>query len=226
MMAVQKLQRPPGTRPRETAQRGLAVFALRTVLGGALGVVLGVVLGSALGCVLGTNVALAQSNAPVTGTMGGTGMRAVAAPSSAPAVQPTPVAASVGQPETTTATTATEATAAPAVPVQEAARTPANVVRRTAPPRVGEPARDGMLGDETEALLAVQGNNLAAGRGLPMLGATASRAYKRYLDSFTYPIPAFFETMVQTTNGAGGGGGSGAAGGGTAPAAMGAGVSQ
>ncbi|APD11306.1 hypothetical protein UC34_25340 [Pandoraea vervacti] len=198
----------------QTTQRGLAVLTLCAALGAALW----------------TSGAAAQSNAPVTGAMGGVDARTVAAPSAAPSVSAS-AAASTGQTTQTAQQTPVASTvvqpapAAQVAPVQEAARTPTNVVRRTTPPRVGEPARDGMLGDETEALLAVQGNNLAAGRGLPMLGATASRAYKRYLDSFNYPIPAFFETMVQSTNGSGGGGGGGG-GGGAAPAAMGTGVSQ
>jgi hypothetical protein len=197
----------------QTTQHGLAVLTLC----------------AALGATLWASGATAQTNAPVTGAMGGVDARAVAAPSTV-----TSAAASTGQTTQTaqtgpqapvTSSVVQPAPAAQVAPVQEAARTPTNVVRRTTPPRVGEPARDGMLGDETEALLAVQGNNLAAGRGLPMLGATASRAYKRYLDSFNYPIPAFFETMVQSTNGSGGGGGGGG-GGGAAPAAMGTGVSQ
>lgn len=193
-MAIQKLKGTPGVRPLRAAQLGLAVF---TLWAGA---------------------AAAQSNAPVTGSMSGTfsgaDSRAVATTSAAPVAQPAPVAPNVQQAPVAQSTTA---------PSQQAVRIPADVVRRTSPPVVGAPARDGMLGDETEALLAVQSNNLAAGPGLPMLGATASRAYRRYLESFNYAIPAFFTTMVQSDNGTGGGGGNG---GGAAPAAAGAGASQ
>ncbi|AKC72578.2 DUF3613 domain-containing protein [Pandoraea oxalativorans] len=201
-MANQKLQGTPGVRPLRAAQLGLAVF---TLWAGA---------------------AAAQSNAPVTGTMGGTvsgavsgtvsgtDSRAVATTSAAPVAQQAPVAPPAQQAPVAQST---------AAPSQQAVRIPADVVRRTSPPVVGSPARDGMLGDETEALLAVQSNNLAAGPGLPMLGATASRAYRRYLESFNYAIPAFFTTMVQSDNGTGGGGGNG---GGATPAAAGAGASQ
>ncbi|WP_157211473.1 DUF3613 domain-containing protein, partial [Pandoraea sp. B-6] len=135
----------------------------------------------------------AQLNAPITGSMGGADARNVAAP--APAVSATPAAQTA------------------AAPAEQARRVPRNVVRRDTALRVGEHAHDGMLGDETEALLALQAGNLAAGPGLPMLGSTASRAYKRYLDSFTYPIPQFYPAIVQGDTGTGnnGGGSAGAA---------------
>lgn len=148
--------------------------------------------------------ACAQSQ-PLTGQMGAADTRTVAqataepaAPANAAVVQQIPAQAPAAQPTQ-------------AAPVQQASRVPPNTVRRTTPLRIGEHAADGMLGDETEALLAMQASNLAAGRGLPMLGATASRAYKRYLDSFTYAIPAFYPTMVQSDSGVGSGGGGGAA---------------
>ncbi|VVD67524.1 DUF3613 domain-containing protein [Pandoraea anhela] len=206
-MAGQTLQEKSGARlvpvprtPRSArfAQIGLAVFALCS--GGAV----------------------AQSNTPLTGAMGGDDARAVASPSATTSVTSSVTPALQPSVQTFAQASAVAGTSGQAPVAQEAARTPSNVVRRTAPPRVGEPARDGMLGDETEALLAVQRNNLAAGPGLPMLGATASRAYRRYLDSFNYPIPAFFATMIQS-DGVGGGGG----GGGGAPAtSAGAGASQ
>ena len=147
----------------------------------------------------------AQLNAPITGSMGGADARNVAAPAPAPVVSATPAAQTA------------------AAPVEQARRVPHNVVRRDTALRVGEHARDGMLGDETEALLALQAGNLAAGPGLPMLGSTASRAYKRYLDSFTYPIPQFYPAIVQGDTGTGNNGGGSA---GAAPAAAGAGASQ
>ncbi len=147
----------------------------------------------------------AQLNAPITGSMGGADARNVAAPAPAPAVSATPAAQTA------------------AAPVEQTRRVPHNVVRRDTALRVGEHARDGMLGDETEALLALQAGNLAAGPGLPMLGSTASRAYKRYLDSFTYPIPQFYPAIVQGDTGTGNNGGGSA---GAAPATAGAGASQ
>jgi hypothetical protein len=186
MMAVQKPTGSSGPRLRLAAQLAVAVLALSA------------------------GAAAAQSNAPVTGSMGSADPRSVAAP----VVQPMPAPADAAQ------TQAAQATASPA----QASRVPRDVVRRDTPLRVGEHARDGMLGDETQALLALQASNLAAGPGLPMLGATASRAYKRYLDSFTYPIPQFYPTMIQSDSGNGGGGGGG--GGGAASGGAGAGASQ
>lgn len=185
MMAVQKLQGKPGTRPLHAAPLGLAVLTLWAGL------------------------AVAQSNTPVTGSMGGADARAVAVPSAATFTAPPAVQVAQQSVGTSNAeqTPAAQTAAAPA----PEARMPTNVVRRTTAPRVGEPAADGMLGDETEALLAVQSNNLAAGRGLPMLGATASRAYKRYLDSFSYPIPQFYSNLVQSDSSGGNNGGGGAA---------------
>ncbi|MFJ2993471.1 DUF3613 domain-containing protein [Pandoraea sp. NPDC087047] len=187
MMAVQKLQGKPGARWWHAAPLGLAMLTLWAGL------------------------AVAQGNTPVTGSMGEADARALAAPSAATLTAPTPV--QVAQQSVGTSNeeqTPVAQTAAASAPAPEA-RMPTNVVRRTTAPRVGEPAADGMLGDETEALLAVQSNNLAAGRGLPMLGATASRAYKRYLDSFSYPIPQFYSNLVQSDSSSGSNGGGGAA---------------
>jgi hypothetical protein len=193
-MAVQKSQRSQRTSGARAHSAGRWLAAVLVLWGGG---------------------AAAQVNVPITGAMGGTADangRAVAAP-----VQRLPAvgdgASVAGQSQVAPPPTS----AAP-----QASRVPSNVVRRTTPLRVGEHADDGMLGDETEALLALQANNLAAGPGLPMLGATASRAYKRYLDSFTYAIPQFYPTMVQTESGVGNNSGSG----GVAPAAAGAGASQ
>ncbi|VVE08508.1 hypothetical protein PTE31013_02522 [Pandoraea terrigena] len=164
-------------------------------------------IAAALACWAGA--AAAQISAPITGSMGGANARGVAAPAQvAPAVTPTPTAADAAQ--------------TAAAPAAHAGRVPRNVVRRNTALRVGEHARDGMLGDETEALLALQASGLAAGPGLPMLGSTASRAYKRYLDSFTYPIPQFYPAIVQGDTGTGNNGG----GAGAPPAVAGAGASQ
>ncbi|WP_224785685.1 DUF3613 domain-containing protein [Pandoraea fibrosis] len=194
MMAVQKLQGKSGSRPQRVAQLTVA----------AIGLLAG--------------VAVAQSNAPITGSMGSADARNVAAPvptQATPVVQQMPAAGDAGQ--------AQAVQTAPAAQQAQTKYVPQNVVRRTTPLRVGEHARDGMLGEETEGLLALQASNLAAGPGLPMLGSTASRAYKRYLDSFSYPIPQFYPTMIQSDSGSGGGAGGG---GGAAPAATGAGASQ
>lgn len=193
IMAVQTSQRASGTRPPPAMRLAVAMLALWAV------------------------EAVAQINPPITGSMGGTDARAVAPAQaqSAPVARPqaVPTMTTTGAPGAATAATAGAPQASPI---------PANVVRRTTPLRVGEHAADGMLGDETQALLALQASGMAAGPGLPMLGATTTRAYKRYLDSFAYPIPEFFSAVVQN-NGAGGGSGGGGVGGATA---TGAGASQ
>ena len=177
IMAVQTSQRASGTRPPPAMRLAVAMLALWAV------------------------EVVAQINPPITGSMGGTDARAVA-PTQA---QSAPVARPQAVPTMTTTGTPGAATAATAGAPQ-ASPIPANVVRRTTPLRVGEHAADGMLGDETQALLALQASGMAAGPGLPMLGATTTRAHKRYLDSFAYPIPEFFSAVVQN-NGAGGGSG-------------------
>jgi hypothetical protein len=92
------------------------------------------------------------------------------------------------------------------------AATPMQVVTVTpgvpaAPPQVMPPAapaprprplnRDD-LGRDTRELLAMQSSGVQAGKPLPMLGAEVSNAYKRYLDSFSLPIPKFFDQAVST----------------------------
>ncbi|SDV51154.1 DUF3613 domain-containing protein [Chitinasiproducens palmae] len=52
------------------------------------------------------------------------------------------------------------------------------------------------VGDTTRALLAAQADGTQAGAPLPMLGETASLSYRRYAQSFSHPIPAFFEQAV------------------------------
>ncbi|VVD70609.1 hypothetical protein PMO31116_00584 [Pandoraea morbifera] len=190
-MAVQTSQCASGIRPPPARRIAVTMFALWA------------------------GAAAAQINPPITGTMGGVDARTVA-PAQA---QPAPVARPQTAPTMTTTGMPGAATTAAAAASQPSP-IPANVVRRTTPLRVGEHAADGMLGDETQALLALQASGMAAGPGLPMLGATTTRAYKRYLDSFAYPIPEFFSAVVQN-NGAGGG-----SGGGGAATATGAGASQ
>lgn len=195
MMAVEKPQATSGLRPRAVVRFTVAALALWA---GAVA---------------------AQSNAPITGSMGGVDARAVAAPTPGARVVPSAPSA----PAVAEGVQGAKGARTAEVPAAQPARVPRDVVRRDTPLRVGEHAPDGMLGDETEALLTLQANNLAAGPGLPMLGSTASRAYKRYLDSFTYAIPQFYPTIVQSDSGTGNSGGGGAA---AAPAATGAGASQ
>jgi len=62
----------------------------------------------------------------------------------------------------------------------------------------GPTARDEpvAIGQVTRQLLRMQVDGSHAGRRLPMLGDEASAAYRRYIDSFSHPIPEFFETTV------------------------------
>lgn len=53
------------------------------------------------------------------------------------------------------------------------------------------------IGDTTRALLQLQARGSHAGAHLPMLGDQASLSYARYLQSFTHPIPEFFDTSVR-----------------------------
>ncbi|MET3551054.1 hypothetical protein ABIC50_000951 [Burkholderia sp. 567] len=62
------------------------------------------------------------------------------------------------------------------------------------------------VGHATDALLALQRDNRAAGPALPMLGDTASLSYQRYLDSFKHKIPESMGSPVNA-NGSGGAGG-------------------
>ncbi|MGI4983212.1 MAG: DUF3613 domain-containing protein [Janthinobacterium lividum] len=54
------------------------------------------------------------------------------------------------------------------------------------------------FGHATRAALALQVGGTSAGPVLPMPGEEAGAAYKRYLDSFTHPIPEFFEKKVKS----------------------------
>jgi hypothetical protein len=66
------------------------------------------------------------------------------------------------------------------------------------------------VGGSTDAWLALQRDNRAAGPALPMLGDAASLAYQRYLDSIRNKIPA---SMGSPLNPDGGGQSSGGQGG-------------
>ncbi len=56
----------------------------------------------------------------------------------------------------------------------------------------------------TLAWLDLQSSNRAAVQEQPMLGAAASLAYQRYLDSFKNKIPAFFGSAASSSGGGGG----------------------
>ncbi|MPV70406.1 DUF3613 domain-containing protein [Burkholderia sp. BE17] len=71
----------------------------------------------------------------------------------------------------------------------------------------GQPVQDASeIGHATNALLAFQRDDHAAGPALPMLGDAASLAYQRYLESFKHKIPESMGSPVNS-NGSGSSGG-------------------
>lgn len=57
------------------------------------------------------------------------------------------------------------------------------------------------IGEVTSALLATQVDGSAAGRTLPMLGATSALSWERYKESFTYKIPETFDRAIKKSDG-------------------------
>lgn len=80
----------------------------------------------------------------------------------------------------------------------------APVARRVAPamaPRVGDVPADvpnwaPVVGAASRHLLEAQASGRVAAPSPPMAGTTASLSWKRYIDSFSHPIPEFFESRV------------------------------
>lgn len=121
----------------------------------------------------------AQSNTPLTGAMsGGVVAQAAPVPATAPAAAP--------------------AAQMPARPVVQQVQTP---MPQPAPQAAAQPeqARE-EFGDITRGLLAAQADGRRAGAALPVLGAASTAAWNRYIDSFTRPIPEWFDKRVQTNN--------------------------
>jgi len=106
-----------------------------------------------------------------------------------------------GQTQTGTPATPTAPRAAtPATPAQEAPPPPPPTDTQQAtdsppPPAYASIDNDG-IGSTTRALLHMQVSGNHAGQHLPMLGDEASASYKRYIQSFSHPIPEFFESKV------------------------------
>ena len=57
------------------------------------------------------------------------------------------------------------------------------------------------LGKQTRSLLSLQVSGRAAAPGAPILGDEASASYKRYMDSFSKPIPDFFTNTIKSNSG-------------------------
>lgn len=70
------------------------------------------------------------------------------------------------------------------------------------PPGIAPPASE--IDHATLAWLDLQSSNRYAAEPQPMLGAAASLAYKRYLDSFKSKIPVFFESVSGSGGSSGG----------------------
>ncbi|OEZ00400.1 MULTISPECIES: DUF3613 domain-containing protein [Stenotrophomonas] len=58
-------------------------------------------------------------------------------------------------------------------------------------------SRPAEVGDATRALLRLQASGERASAPLPILGDQATASYKRYIDSFTHPIPAYLAPNVR-----------------------------
>jgi hypothetical protein len=77
---------------------------------------------------------------------------------------------------------------------------------------VQPPVRASEVGHSTRAWLDLQSSNTQAAPALPMLGAEAGLAYRRYMESFKSKIPDLYGSALN--NGSGGNGGSGGTSGG------------
>jgi hypothetical protein len=63
------------------------------------------------------------------------------------------------------------------------------------------------IGDATKEWLQLQSSGVEGSEPQPMLGAEATAAYRRYLESFNSKIPPFFASSLQSQQGSGPGGG-------------------
>jgi Tfp pilus assembly protein FimV len=142
---------------------------------------------------------LAQSNAPLTGNMtGGAPAAGATAPASTLPQAQLPQAQLPQRPvvqQVQTPMPQPAAQAAPAAPAASAAAPQAAAAQAAAPAAVEE-----NFGDVTRALLAAQADGRRAGGALPVLGPVSTAAWNRYLESFSHPIPEYFQKRVQTKN--------------------------
>lgn len=128
---------------------------------------------------------LAQSNAPLTGGMSG------GAAASAPA-QPLPQAQLPARP-------VVQQVQSPMPQPGTAATTPATSTTQGAQAAQAA-APEEAFGDVTRGLLAAQADGRRAGNALPVLGPVSTAAWNRYLESFSHPIPEYFQKRVETKN--------------------------
>jgi len=150
-----------------------------------------------------------QQAAPAASRPTSSVVRQVPGPGAAPAASAQPSSTQrpqvVQSPEqrVTTVVTPQAAAATPPATAQPASAAPATAAAAApaAQPIAAAPAASGRKsrpnGDVTNAVLRAQAEGRLAGQALPMLGATASPSWKRYIDSFSLPIPDFYETTSQ-----------------------------
>ncbi|MFM0501710.1 DUF3613 domain-containing protein [Paraburkholderia caffeinilytica] len=75
------------------------------------------------------------------------------------------------------------------------------------------PVRGSEVGHSTRAWLDLQSSNTEAAPSVPMLGAEAGLAYRRYMESFKSRIPDLYGSALNSNGGGGNGGAMGATGG-------------
>jgi len=109
------------------------------------------------------------------------------APAALPDTETTERAQTPAPVEKTTATTSSTAASKPSVVKPVSSEPKASKSRSNQPITEPTPPPGGAA-----AILAFQANNEAPGQFQPILGAEATRSYKRYLQSFTHPIPESF----------------------------------
>ncbi|PPA75258.1 DUF3613 domain-containing protein [Achromobacter spanius] len=138
--------------------------------------------------VLAPMSSLAQSNAPLTGGMsGGAAASAPAQPLPQAQLPARPVVQQVQSPMPQPGTAAT---------TQATSTTPGAQSAQAAQAAAPEEA----FGDVTRGLLAAQADGRRAGNALPVLGPVSTAAWNRYLESFSHPIPEYFQKRVETKN--------------------------
>lgn len=147
---------------------------------------------------------LAQSNAPLTGNMtSGAPAAGAAAPASTLPQAQLPQAQLPQRPvvqQVQTPMPQPAAQAAPAAPAASAAAPQAASPQAAATQAAAPAAVEENFGDVTRALLAAQADGRRAGGALPVLGPVSTAAWNRYLESFSHPIPEYFQKRVQTKN--------------------------
>ena len=153
--------------------------------------------------------AASTSAAPAAARPASSVVRQVPGPSQAPAAaaQAAPVAPVarpqvVQAPEQRVTTVVTPQAAAPAQPAPAVVAPAATAAAPRATPvvdtaSVAPQGKSRPNGDVTSEVLRMQAEGRQAGQALPMLGATASPSWKRYIDSYSHPIPEFYETTSQ-----------------------------